>query len=115
MWEAVFVVGEWCSSHPSLCHPSEPRPLAGDPGRRDGWGTRVFAGVDDLGVGADVSRITSAAGLSSRRPRKAAWRTRLSAVHVAKRTCATSVGLTQYAPLRASAGGFSKGVEDWAR
>ena len=68
-----------------------------------------------LGVGAEVSRVTSAAGLSSRRPRKAAWRTRLSAVQVAKRTCATSVGLTQYAPVRASAGGFSNGVEDCAR
>ena len=30
------------SSHPSLCHPSEQRPLAGVPGRRDGWGTLIL-------------------------------------------------------------------------
>ena len=51
---------------------------------RLGWGATVAA-----------SRTTSVAGLSSRRPRKAAWRTRLSAVQVAKRTWATRVGLTQ--------------------
>src|SRR6185312_9923173 len=85
----------------------------------DEWGTRAsvfgsdvagFCGREDLGVGAEVSRVTSAAGLSSRSPRKAAWRTRLSDVHVAKRTCATSSGRTQRAPRRWSAGSsLSKG------
>src|ERR1700743_1912734 len=56
---------------------------------------------DAFGRGATVgsSRRTSAAGLSSRRPRKAAWRTRWSAVQVAKRTCATSLGVTQWTSL----------------
>jgi len=49
----------------------------------------------DLEMGAEDSRVTSMAGLSSRRPRKAAWRTRVSAVQVAKRTWATRVGRTQ--------------------
>jgi len=41
-----------------------------------------------LGLGATEgdSRVTSSGDLSSRRPRKAAWRTRLSEVQVAKRT-----------------------------
>jgi len=51
---------------------------------RLGWGATVAA-----------SRMTSVAGLSSRRPRKAAWRTRLSEVQVAKRTWATREGRTQ--------------------
>src|ERR1700761_7732071 len=47
-----------------------------------------------LGVPVGSSRRTSVGDLSSRRPRKAAWRTRLSAVQVAKRTWATNCGLT---------------------
>jgi len=40
--------------HPSLCHPSEQRALAGDPGRCDGWGTR-FVWVGGGGeVGEDA-------------------------------------------------------------
>src|SRR6266851_1536177 len=33
-------LGEVIHSHPSLCHPNEQRPLAGDPGDCDGRGTR---------------------------------------------------------------------------
>src|SRR5580700_4657151 len=107
-WDAALVAGEEGSSNPSRC---------------DGWGARSCvvagdAGLEDLGVGAEVSRVTWAAGLSSRRPRKAAWRTRLSAVQVAKRTWATSVGLTQWAPVNAPTGGVterSKGLVERAR
>src|SRR5580700_2358426 len=104
-WDAALVAGEEGSSNPSRC---------------DGWGARSCvvagdAGLEDLGVGAEVSRVTWAAGLSSRRPRKAAWRTRLSAVQVAKRTWATSVGLTQVTPWVDSVGGWAKGILAWAR
>src|SRR6266702_6855906 len=40
-------LGKFVHSHPSLCHPNEQRPLAGDPGDCDGWGTRAFvAGLE---------------------------------------------------------------------
>src|ERR1700756_2058151 len=68
----------------------------------------LVARLDDLAVG--ISRVTSVGGLSSRRPRKAAWRTRLSAVQVAKRTWQTSLGSTQWTSRRASAGRRVKGM-----
>src|ERR1035441_4798723 len=73
-------------------------------------GAPDFVPPEDLGVGMDASRVTSAAGLSSRRPRKAAWRTSESAVQVAKRTWATSRGLTQCTPRMDSAGGLANGM-----
>src|SRR5271170_1671407 len=79
----------------------------------------VFAATGDAVVwwascwvsanGRGCSRRTSVAGLSSRRPLKEAWRTSLSAVQVANRTCATSLGFTGTMPRRASSGGLKKG------
>ena len=48
--------------------------------------------------GSALSRTTSFAGLSSRRPLNAAWRTRLSRVQLEKEICATNSGLTQCTP-----------------
>ncbi len=71
------------------------------------FGSVAFAGAAGTGsiafcfVGAIAS--TSAAGLSSRRPLKAAWRIEPSPVHPANSISATSVGSSQCA-LRVSAG-----------
>ena len=46
------------------------------------------------GRAVTTSGRTSAADLSSRRPRYAGWRTRPLSVHSVKRTCATSTGCT---------------------
>ena len=56
--------------------------------------------VDCFGAssGSAFSRTTSFAGLSSRRPLNAAWRTRLSRVQFEKEICATNSGLTQCTP-----------------
>ena len=51
--------------------------------------------------------MISRAGLSSRRPRKAAWRRMPSAVQARNSTSATSSGLTQTTPRAASAVSFS--------
>ena len=53
---------------------------------------------------AGSSLVTSAAGLSSRRPRKLAWRSTPSPVNSAKATSATSFGSTQCAPRTAARG-----------
>ena len=85
----------------------------GDELRAVGFELRVEVAADLAerlaGLAVGISRVTSVGGLSSRRPRKAAWRTRLSAVQVAKRTCATSLGSTQWTSRRASAGRRGEG------
>src|SRR4029079_15486516 len=69
----------------------------------------------DFGSGSEasaISRTTSFAGLSSRRPLNDAWRTRLSRVHVAKEIWATSSGLTQCTPRETPFGKSENGVDD---
>src|SRR5262249_43137070 len=53
-------------------------------------------------------RTTSAACLSSRRPRKTGWRNRVSSVHSWNATCATRRGSSHVAPL--IRGGSAKGA-----
>src|SRR5580658_2129630 len=62
--------------------------------------------------GSALSRTTSFAGLSSRRPLNAAWRTRLSRVQLEKAICATDLGLTQWTPRAALCGRSANGDLD---
>src|SRR4051812_36840407 len=68
--------------------------------------------VAGLGDSA-CSRTTSFADLSSRRPLKEAWRTRLSRVQVAKEIWATSWGSTQCTPRDTPLGTSENGVDDF--
>jgi hypothetical protein len=66
----------------------------------------LIADLAGSGAATGVSATTSLAFLSSRSPRKLAWRTTFSAVNSAKAISATRSGFTQCAP-RASARGTS--------
>src|SRR5262249_27547293 len=69
---------------------------------RAGAGTslqrRSQLGTDGSGAQRACSLTTSAGGLSSRKPRKRACRSRSSSVHSANPICATSFGRVQWVP-----------------